>query len=308
MAGGGGAPVITSGTSRMSWPVPWMTWLRGQWVGGGLGPGELQGEWVGGGPGPGELQGEPPSGAVPALPPHAPFPRAFPHWPHRSASSSAAGQGPGASGCGAGGAASAWGTAGGAGWAPGRTLPPPLQGPPVPWPPPGPRRLPQDFWLSDRGSSGLRPLQVEPVAASGCLPQGPTVSLSRAPGGAAAADVLLRGPLASPGPGPGAPAWVGLPAHAESAHADKPPVPSSGTWPHPREPPMPVFPRSLPTAGSCCHPNRALRGPAPSPMLAGKAGSVPACPPSALHSHLHGAWHRRPPAGSCPLCGPAPLA
>lgn len=109
MAGGGGAPVITSGTSRMSWPVPWMTWLRGQWVGGGLGPGELQGEWVGGGPGPGELQGEPPSGAVPALPPHAPFPRAFPHWPHRSASSSAAGQGPGASGCGAGGAASAWG-------------------------------------------------------------------------------------------------------------------------------------------------------------------------------------------------------
>lgn len=147
-----------------------------------------------------------------------------------------------------------------------------------------------------------------PLLPRAACPRGPQ---SPCPGhlrGAAAADVLLRGPPASPGPGPGVPAWVGLPAHAESAHADKPPVPSSGTWPHPREPPMPVFPRSLPTAGSCCHPNRALRGPAPSPMLAGKAGSVPACPPSALHSHLHGAWHRRPPAGSCPLCGPAPLA
>lgn len=293
MAGGGGAPVITSGTSRMSWPVPWMTWLRGQWVGGGLGPRGAAGR--------APVRG----GARPA--PTRPFPTGLSTLaPPPPAVWLARGLGP--RGVGRVGLPLHGGTAGGAGWAPGRTLPPPLQGPPVPWPPPGPRRLPQDFWLSDRGSSGLRPLQVEPVAASGCLPQGPTVSLSRAPGGAAAADVLLRGPLASPGPGPGAPAWVGLPAHAESAHADKPPVPSSGTWPHPREPPMPVFPRSLPTAGSCCHPNRALRGPAPSPMLAGKAGSVPACPPSALHSHLHGAWHRRPPAGSCPLCGPAPLA
>lgn len=307
MAGGGGAPVITSGTSRMSWPVPWMTWLRGQWVGGGLGPGELQGEWVGGGPGPGELQGEPPSGAVPALPPHAPFPRAFRHWPHPLQQ------------CGWPGA---WGLGVWGGWGclcmgvllVGQAGP---QAEPCPHPSRG--LLSPGHLLAQGGCrriSGSRTgaaracghSRWSPLLPRAACPRGPQ---SPCPGhlrGAAAADVLLRGPPASPGPGPGVPAWVGLPAHAESAHADKPPVPSSGTWPHPREPPMPVFPRSLPTAGSCCHPNRALRGPAPSPMLAGKAGSVPACPPSALHSHLHGAWHRRPPAGSCPLCGPAPLA
>lgn len=183
MAGGGGrirAPVITSGTSRMSWPVPWMTWLRGQWVGGGLGPGELQ--------------GEPTSGAVPALP-HTPLSHGpFDTGPAAPPPAVRLARGLGPRGVGRVGLPLHGGTAGGAGWSPGRTLPPPLQGPPVPWPPPGPRRLLQDFWLSDPGSSGLRPLQVEPVAASGCLPQGPTVSLSRAPAGGSSGRRAAEGP------------------------------------------------------------------------------------------------------------------
>lgn len=264
-----------------------MTWLCGQWVGGGLRPRELQ--------------GEPTSGAVPTLPPHALFPRAFRHlqlylWPRCSASSSAVGRGPGASGCWISGATSTWGYC----WlgpADPQAEPRPLPsgGLLSPWPLPGPGSLPRDLWLTDGGSSDLWPLRVQPAAALGCLPQGPTLSLSRAPAGGSTgrrvrwhSGVQVRGLLASPGPGPGAHTWVGPPAHAESPHSDKPPVPSSRTWPHPREPPMPVFPRSLPTAGSCCHPNRALRGLAPSPTLAGKAGSTPACSPSALRSRARG--------------------
>lgn len=165
----------------------------------------------------------------------------------------------------------------------GRTLPPaPLGGPPVPWPPlwhgefaMGPGLLVTDpgsflgrsagralaaglacgHSRSSRGKGGRCPRLPTTEACVRPAPPPP----SRPPRGTepvGAGGMLHRreGVGAFPGPGPGAHTWAGPPAHAESRHADKPPVPSTRTWPHPREPPVLVFPRLLPTAGPCRHP------------------------------------------------------
>lgn len=95
----------------------------------------------------------------------------------------------------------------------------------------------------------------------------------------------------------------GCQLRAESPHTGERPVPSTGTRPHPREPPAPVFPRPLPTV-----PRWVLRGPAPPPPRAGKAGSVPAARPLPCLPHLRegGAAPRSslpPPGHAAPLPG-----
>lgn len=95
--------------------------------------------------------------------------------------------------------------------------------------------------------------------------------------------VLSEGSACLAGTRPGIHTGAELPGHAESPHADKRPVPSTRTWPHPREPPVPLFPRRLPTAGPLLSPHRAWEA-LPHPHLHLEEPVLHAHPLSALHS------------------------
>lgn len=210
-------------------------------------------------------------------------------------------------GCWMGGAASAWGTAGRGRLMPRQSPAPTPPGPPVPLATPWPREAAAGPLAHGRG-------QLGPAAAPGpacCRPglpaQRPTLPV-RGRRGRGARRRAGEGLRASPGPGPRVHAWVGLPAHSESPCSDKPRC-------HPQEPGHTLGNhQGRFSHGRCPLPGLAVTpiGPCevllPPPrwpekpvlcLLARPLPWVPIC---------KGAWHRRPPAGSCPLCGPVTLA
>lgn len=169
----------------------------------------------------------------------------------------------------------------------------------------------QVSWQSPGCSPDLWSLQVQPPTARGGLPQGPGApcpdhlrerhrqvwegQLGSRSGGRPRPGVCQPsqdlGPVCTPGRG----RQLTL-SHARrqtpgAIHKD-PATPSGTTT------------AGFPTAAAHCYPDRALRGPAPAPTptLAGKAGSPPARPRRPAGGGLA---PRGSPATACPLWGPA---